>query len=614
MPVDAAKKKQYRDADYARNKERLLAMSAVRNVLAGKAVQQKTREKYGWDTATINGIRRHEERTRLNLLHDLNLDADKLQALYEKHPPLSALRDDPVRIHVPPARDPAPFKQCLEVVPAAGTGSITWNEIQTFWSGPVEKHEMGSNRARMTMRGGKMVPEMYAEGTKRSKIKTFDMLRVHYRAEPRDNAMPVLRRAEDVMAYFKTVYAKSAEKMAADVTREGSAHAVAGRDDGEEVSSGGGARASDAPLVSKAAHNRRARHQAPELKEVTSTYANRLGDIISTYEAWGAFREALGSDALAKYRGGFGEGQTAFMAAKEAAKETARNRTKAPEYAVPHYELLLEQLPRIKAALGPTPRYLAAYLQVKLLGLRDNLGGIRVYESGEGKTFKPGDAEDMRDAWYNRETGRLYISWFKTNNTKYGEPYDFHLEGKVRDEVEESLRRHPREWLVGVGRDRKHGKPQPAGPTVQKAFDAIGFKYRTMGNTGMKWVNPGPLEIRHSQVTYEHERLERKGLTPKEIADKIGIRFNHSSDVNQDYKRVTFRTLEEGKKPARRPPAMPDIAEESGESTPAPPPEPKAKPKAKPAAAATTPIPEPAAPPRVSRSGRKIVGNPRYNN
>ena len=601
MPVDAAKKKQYRDADYARNKERLLAMSAVKNVLAGKTVQQKTREKYGWNTATINGIRGHEERTRLNLIHDLNLDAAKLQVLYEKYAPQRPLRDDPVRIHVPPARDPAPFKQCLEVVPAAGTGSISWNEIRTFWSGPVEKHEMGSSRARMTQRGGKMVPEMYAEATKTQQRKTFDMIRVYAKAEPRDDAMPVLRRAEDVMAFFRAAYAKSAEKIAADVTREGSAHAVAGRDDGEEeVSSGGGGKA---PLVSRGATNRRARDQAPELKEVTATYANRLGHIISTYESWGLFREALGSDALAKYRGGFGEGQTAFMAAKEVAKETARNRVKAPEYAVPHYELLLEQLPKIRDKLGgPTPTYLAAYLQVKLLGLRDNLGGIRVLNGENGHVFRNGDEENMRDAWYRRDEGRLYISWFKTNQSKYGVPYDFHLDGEVRAEVEASLGRYEREWLVGVGRDAKTGKPKPAGPTVQAAFAAIDFKYRTMGNTGMKWVSPGPLEIRHSQVTYEHERLREKGLTADVIAAKIAKRFNHSKDVNQDYLRLTFRTLEEGAKGAKPPAApMAPIAEEgSGDSTEAP----KAKAKAKPA----EPKPAaPAAPVRYSRSGRKIV-------
>jgi len=622
MPVDAAKKKQYRDADYSRNKERLLAMSAIRNVLAGKTAQQKTREKYGWTIGDINLIRGHDATFRATLVHGLKLDAKKLEALYGRHGRLPPLPDDLVRIHVPPVRDPAPFKQCLESVPAAGTGSISWAAIKDFWHGDVEKHEMGSSRARMVQSGDKMVPDKYKPSTRTQMRRTFEMLRVHDKAEPGDDAMPLLRRAEDVMAFFMAFYAKTPEKIAADVTREGSAHAVAGRDDGEEVSSGGRRQAQagreDAAMVSRpAAENRRARHQAPELKGVTGTYANRLGHIISTYESWGLFREALGSDALSKYRGGFGVGQTAFMAAKEVAKETARNRVKAPEYAVPHYTLLLSYLPRIREKLGgPTPTYLAAYLQVKLLGLRDNLGGVRVYKDGEGHVYRNGDGEDKRDAWYNRKTGRLYISWFKTNQSKYGTPYDFYLEGEVRAEVEASLDMYKRDWLVGVKRTNgETGKPKPAGPTVQEAFKAVGFRYRIMGPKGLRWVHPGPLDIRHSQVTRQHELYDRRGMTADQIAAKIALIFNHSKDMNQDYLRLTFRTLEEGAKgdPEKQKQGttapLPAISEEgSGDSTQAPK-KPKAKPKAKPA-----PQPEPAAPARVSRSGRKVKDNSRYRN
>ena len=159
MPVDAAKKKAYRDADYARNKEKLLAMHAIGNVLADRAVQQKTREKYGWTSGDINLIRGHDATFRHSLVHGLKLDGAKVEALYKKHAALPPLPDDYRRIHVPPAKDPAPFKQCLEKVPTAGTGSISWVAIKTFWEGNVSKHEMGSSRAMMRQEGDKMVEE-----------------------------------------------------------------------------------------------------------------------------------------------------------------------------------------------------------------------------------------------------------------------------------------------------------------------------------------------------------------------------------------------------------------------------------------------------------------------
>ena len=80
---------------------------------------------------------------------------------------------------------------------------------------------MGSSRARMVPRGGKMVADKYAPGTRAAMRKTFDMVRGYAKAEPSDDAMPILRRAEDVMAYFMAYYAKTPEKIAADVTREG---------------------------------------------------------------------------------------------------------------------------------------------------------------------------------------------------------------------------------------------------------------------------------------------------------------------------------------------------------------------------------------------------------
>ncbi len=50
--------------------------------------------------------------------------------------------------------------------------------------------------------------------------------------------------------------------------------------------------------------------------------------------------------------------------------------------------MLLRYLPKIKEKLGVSTKYLATFLQVKLLGLRDNLGGIEIRES-DGKVYDP---------------------------------------------------------------------------------------------------------------------------------------------------------------------------------------------------------------------------------
>jgi len=78
---------------------------------------------------------------------------------------------------------------------------------------------------------------------------------------------------------------------------------VAGRDadDDDEVSSS---------AVSRAASVIRPRSKYEALKQVKSSYANKLGDIVSTMRAWKVFGESLGSDVLQEYEGAFDEGQS----------------------------------------------------------------------------------------------------------------------------------------------------------------------------------------------------------------------------------------------------------------------------------------------------------------
>ena len=94
-------------------------------------------------------------------------------------------------------------------------------------------------------------------------------------------------------------------------------------------------------------------------------------------------------------------------------------------HAIPSYELLLKHLPKVKAdELGVTTQYLADFLQVKLMGLRDNLGGIEILES-DGEIYDPSIGDSSRADWYNRKTGRLHIAHFKTSGSTMGRTYDF---------------------------------------------------------------------------------------------------------------------------------------------------------------------------------------------
>ena len=95
-------------------------------------------------------------------------------------------------------------------------------------------------------------------------------------------------------------------------------------------------------------------------------------------------------------------------------------------HAIPSYELLLKYLTKVKAEVGVTTQYLATFLQVKLMGLRDNLGGIKIRET-DGKIYDPSLGDSSRADWYNRNTGMLYIAHFKTSGATIGRPYDFQL-------------------------------------------------------------------------------------------------------------------------------------------------------------------------------------------
>jgi len=177
-------------------------------------------------------------------------------------------------------------------------------------------------------------------------------------------------------------------------------------------------------------------------------------------------------------------------------------------------------------------QYLACYLQVKLFGLRDNLGGIELRDS-DGREFDPSVGEPSRKDWYNKRTGRLYISHFKTQGSAKGRPYDFQLPPDMRATVDATLApdapQARRKYLVnigvgGEGAKRKPGLPSAVGPVITAAFKKVGFLYKQVDNKGnLKNMPPGILDNRHSQVVYKYKEWKRKHptWTDNQISDDI---------------------------------------------------------------------------------------------
>jgi hypothetical protein len=279
--------------------------------------------------------------------------------------------------------------------------------------------------------------------------------------------------------------------------------------------------------------------------------------------------------------------------------------------------LLVEFLPKIKRKLGTGTAYLAALLQTRLLGLRDNLGGVLIRDD-DGPLYNPTQGESSRFDWYNKKTGRLYISHFKTAGTAQGKPYDFKLQADLKAEVDATLapghKEASRKYLVGVGVDAKTGLPAKAGPKIMKAFMDAGLKYNMIYKGKLTETSAKPLDIRHSQIVLMHRTASQSNpsLTPAQISEKIAGYFQHSNDINQGYLRRTFDSLDDPL--ARKGGALPTISEnEAGPSRRAPEPKKKPaakkqtapKPAAKKAAAPEAPTPKPAPPPPVIVTGTR---------
>ena len=63
---------------------------------------------------------------------------------------------------------------------------------------------MGSSSVRKVMRKGQLVPAKFKRSTNDAKRKTFDNIRKHFGTEwDDDNAVPILKRASEVMAWLR---------------------------------------------------------------------------------------------------------------------------------------------------------------------------------------------------------------------------------------------------------------------------------------------------------------------------------------------------------------------------------------------------------------------------
>jgi len=115
--------------------------------------------------------------------------------------------------------------------------------------------------------------------------------------------------------------------------------------------------------------------------------------------------------------------------------------------------------------------------------MRDNLGGVEIFYTA-GEFYDPSIGDGSRRDRYNRNTGQLYISHFKTQGSAaVGRPYDFILKGDVRKSVDDTLApgapRAIRKYLVAVGvgepNTDKAGLPLPIVTKIRNALKKDGF-------------------------------------------------------------------------------------------------------------------------------------------
>ena len=106
----------------------------------------------------------------------------------------------------------------------------------------MQMHEMGSNAARITMKDGKTVSQMYKKGARKHNLSTFWQLMELFNQKPEQNVIPILRDVKEVcMERLAKANFKSTIAIEANMTvMEKAEGAVANSydDDEKEVMSG----------------------------------------------------------------------------------------------------------------------------------------------------------------------------------------------------------------------------------------------------------------------------------------------------------------------------------------------------------------------------------------
>jgi hypothetical protein len=172
---------------------------------------------------------------------------------------------------------------------------------------------------------------------------------------------------------------------------------------------------------------------------------------------------------------------------------------------VPSITSIRAKLPAIKRLFGaPSAEYIGALLQTSIVGLRDNLGSVRITDS----------EDEASPNFYNPATGHLVIRDFKTRGLF--PPYDQILDNKLRKEVASSLEKRKRTHLVSA-------RGGSIGTVISRAFSAVGLQV-------------GVMTIRHSMETaLLSVRNGASAANVKRVADQ----FKHSTDTASRYFRLT---------------------------------------------------------------------------
>jgi hypothetical protein len=224
-----------------------------------------------------------------------------------------------------------------------------------------------------------------------------------------------------------------------------------------------------------------------------NTLKSDFNILVSAAKYLPSFKEALGPEALASYNGD-------MHLNLATSKRQEVERTASDAAAIPSIQTIRDKVIDIKIKFAPTDkRYIAALLQSSVVGLRDNLGDVKL-------------DDESADRFYIPSTRRLVIKRFKTAHLGF-EPYDVTLSNEVGDAVDAYLAKHPRQkTLLGGGK---------LGPTISSTFKAVGLKV-------------GVMTIRHAMET---DMLTRGGASAANV-EQVARQFKHGPEMALRYFRV----------------------------------------------------------------------------